>query len=103
MDDISDEDMIPQHQAVTQLDEWREEVAAIVAKNGGDHENTEQDERKVLRDMYGDEIAELLEELKQEKADLEAAMEGIPPTKDDLDKLEALEDAIIELEDALHP
>lgn len=107
-----DEDGVPQHEALSQLDGWRADAKAAVEANLAALALRRADDlpaliaQELLRTHRGD-MEELLEELQRDRADLEARMESdrvneVRPTQTDLDELEALNDAIIELEDALN-
>lgn len=96
----------PQHKAVTQLDLWRAEAEKSVRAKGNlrSMSDFELSVREELADAHGDEIETLIDELKEELAEL---MERLGPdeeigvaTQEDLDKRDELEDAITQLENA---
>lgn len=112
VDDFDEDDEKLQHDALNQLDEWRQEARDAVekqqalrpAKLGDDISDLIEDE--LLR-AHRAELEQMLDKLKKEKAELDARMEsdqanGVTPTQEDMDEQEALQDAIDEIEDLLN-
>jgi hypothetical protein len=104
-DEYDEADMIPQHDAVTELDEWREEERKrIIETAGGQHivggqSDMDDQVNSAVAAAHSREIEEKIEELKTEKAELAARMElDEMPSQEDFDQMEALDSAISELE-----
>jgi stress response protein YsnF len=109
--DADDEDYVAgvgRHEALKQLDEWREEAeSALTGKNKGKRTALElSDWNESVREeivlVHGDEIEDFIEQLKDEKSRLDAHMDAdrgneVRPTQEALDRLDAVEDAIEEL------
>jgi hypothetical protein len=97
--DFSDE--VPQHEAITELEEWREEAKKAVLKRNPrvrpDELSEEIDEE--LIDTRGPEMKARLDKMKRQKSELDARMElDEAPTQADLDAQKALADAISDYE-----
>lgn len=106
-DDFDDEfsDEVPQHEAINELDEWREKAKKTVldANPGVDESELSGEIDEELIRAHGPEIKERLDKMKKQKSELDARIElDESPTKADLDAQEALEDAISEYEFALN-
>jgi len=111
MDDAFDDDFddrVAQHESINQLEVWREEAkAAVLAKNPGNHvvggiSDLDDSVKAELVSTHGAEIKTLIAVLQKQKSELEARLElDDIPTQADLDRLEALNDAIPQLEFAI--
>ena len=101
-------DEVPEHPAITQLDVWRDEAFETISKNAkgrlgggsGDMEVLIQDE---VIDAHGPEIKELIAKLEREMSELMARLGpderiGVA-TKEDQDRRDALDEALLRLND----